>query len=471
MINSKWVWTFPCAILLSVGLSSCKDLPTLGSVDKSSEITTPSPGPGGSPSPGPSVSPSPSPVKLGDILMYPTYRTDRVVSNFSAPFSWIQSSSYSVCGQIQDQVVCKGEFEIFGYNSSQSPTGEWISVLEGVPTPANLLMDSHQRVAAVSGNTLYYRGNVCAGFPLLGVYSPGKAFPTGARFVFPDTIKRAGLNHRGTFVVLLKNGSAYYFGDNRVNYQVPNNTASTCVSTPVKLTEKDVGGSPITDVALNSEGGMILNQKGELYSYGSNRYGQVGNNRISSSGSVDPAVAVSKPIQIPFPAGNPVLLIPSQGYTPGIIDARGRLFMMGFDYSGQSCNGTAGAYLSFNAAPAFSPPDGSFLQAVVSGGSHTMLLTKNSAGANSLYACGSNVSGMFGNGTLSGSNAPKSVPMPAGQTQVIAISVAERNTYLLTGSERSSVLFSAGNNDKAQISSPTTDSIPNWVQVQVQGAR
>ena len=449
---------------------SCSKVPGVDPGSVLSGIQTASPSPAASPG-GPSSSPTPlptaTPVALGEIQMLPNYRQSVVVSNFPQALSRIRSSSYSICGALGGKLVCKGEFNIFGQSDPLNPSGQWISDVEGFPATATLHMDNNQNVAAASGNTLYYHGNPCSGFPLLGMVSNTSQTPTGASFVFPDVIRRAEMNPRGTIAVLLNNGSLYFFGTNVFKYQIPRSATTDCVKTPVKIVASDVGNSKIIDVALNVEGGMLLTQAGKIYSWGSNRYGQVGNN-LTGNSNYDSSAASSQLVQIPFPGGTPLSLVSSQGYNPGVIDSAGKLFMIGFDYSGQSCNGSASEYHQFNASPTFTPPAGTFIQSVAVGGSHTLVLTKNSStNANALFACGSNVSGMFGDGSLSGSSSLKSVPLPVAGAQILDLSVGERNSYVLVGPAVSAVVFSAGNNHKAQIKYPATpDPFPNWTQVE-----
>jgi|GEM_PF-2044418 len=265
------------------------------------------------------------------------------------------------------------------------------------------------------------------------------------------------------------NGNLYVWGyDNYTPHTVVSQSSKVAQdSTPV-LVAFPTGVTAWTDVATGGGFILALGSDGNIYSWGWNYHGQLGNGDSVASNTL---VMVLKPIGVTswtaIDAGD------SSGYAIG---NDGNVYAWGANNQGQLGQGGATAYDSANAYSHSAP-----LKVMLPTG---VTVTKLSAAANSamvlgsdgnLYVWGINNNGQFGNGTSGGSTArttPMVVPLPLGITAVTPLSggfhngaiCSDGNLYLWGSSGNGQCLASSGN-----VTSPKLITMPgtvtSWKQV------
>lgn len=145
----------------------------------------------------------------------------------------------------------------------------------------------------------------------------------------------AGLLHS---VGLDSTGKVYTWGDNTYG-QLGNGTTTSSV-TPVTVTGGALAGKTVTAVAAGFFHSLALDSTGKLYSWGDNTYGQLG---IGSTTQQNSPVAVSTSGVL---SGKTIVAIAVGGRLSMVLDSNGQLYAWGQNGSGEVGNGSAGVQSS-----------------------------------------------------------------------------------------------------------------------------
>jgi alpha-tubulin suppressor-like RCC1 family protein len=161
-------------------------------------------------------------------------------------------------------------------------------------------------------------------------------------------------------------------------------------------------GVTFTEVSAGYGHSLAVGSDGDIYAWGYNPYGQLGNNSTTNS---------DVPVLVTLPAGVKFTHV-SAGYLHSLaLDSHGNIYGWGDNVFGQLGNGTTTGSLVPVLVLVTMPAGVTFTQ-VSAGGEHSVAL--DSAG--DIYAWGHNNLGQLGNGTTTDSHAPELVTMPAGVT-------------------------------------------------------
>eukprot|EP01124_Arcella_intermedia_P035114 TRINITY_DN8862_c0_g2_i1.p1 TRINITY_DN8862_c0_g2~~TRINITY_DN8862_c0_g2_i1.p1 ORF type:complete len:245 (-),score=69.91 TRINITY_DN8862_c0_g2_i1:100-774(-) len=103
--------------------------------------------------------------------------------------------------------------------------------------------------------------------------------PTKVGFCFPAKIVKisCGRNHS---MVILSDGSLFCWGDNSYGQLGVGNVEVGCLNVPTQVKEIE---SQIIQVKCGSTHSMAITSRNELFSWGGNRYGQLGNGKSKNS--------------------------------------------------------------------------------------------------------------------------------------------------------------------------------------------
>lgn len=207
-------------------------------------------------------------------------------------------------------------------------------------------------------------------------------------------------------------------------------------------------GTRITQVAAGYSHSLALSSTGQLYAWGLNGNGELGNGTTTNS-AVPVAVSTGA-----IPPGTRIAQI-GAGYEDNIaLSSTGQLYAWGRNGEGQLGNGTATDSALPVAVSAGAIPPGTRIAQVAVGYSHSLALSSTGQ----LYAWGYNSAGQLGNGTTTTSATP--VAVSAG-----AIPLGTRITQIVAGYEHSLALSSAGQlyawgyNNHGQLGNATTTNI------------
>jgi alpha-tubulin suppressor-like RCC1 family protein len=131
-------------------------------------------------------------------------------------------------------------------------------------------------------------------------------------------------------LALTSSGQLYGFGHDQYG-QLGVPATTTPVVTPALVVFPPGEKGAITQVAAGGAQTLVVTASGQLYSFGSNQYGQLGReaNVGSSAGNPTPAI-------VPFPPGaGPVRQISAAGNSSYAVTANGTLYAFGENYFGQ----------------------------------------------------------------------------------------------------------------------------------------
>ncbi|MBD2892565.1 hypothetical protein amrb99_14750 [Actinomadura sp. RB99] len=187
-----------------------------------------------------------------------------------------------------------------------------------------------------------------------------------------------------------------------------NNDSSVPVQVPLP---EDVR---FTAVAGGSAHSLALSSTGQMWSWGWNNYGQLGNNSTTSS---------NVPVRVHLPEDSTITSLgdgSGHGWFSLALDSDGQMLTWGDNSYGQLGNGTT----TRSTVPIrVHPPDDTTITAIAGGDDHTVALTSEG----SVLTWGYNRYGQLGNGTNTNSTLPVEADVPGG-VPVQAIGAGQYHT-------------------------------------------
>lgn len=215
--------------------------------------------------------------------------------------------------------------------------------------------------------------------------------------------------------------------------------------TPALVSLPGVTGA-VTRVAGGNYFSLVLMSTGELYAFGYNGDGELGNATNNGTGYPNPTPAL---VSLPSATG-PVTRIAAGSSHTLALTSTGQLYAFGANYSGQlGIASTAGADTA-NPTPALVSLPGATGQVVevAAGFGHSLAATSRGE----LYAFGDNEMGQLGNPINCGMKTPNPTPLPVTLPGAIGppirLAAGMRHSLVLTGSGQ---LYGFGANGNAQL--------------------
>jgi alpha-tubulin suppressor-like RCC1 family protein len=257
-------------------------------------------------------------------------------------------------------------------------------------------------------------------------------------------------------LALTSTGQLYAFGRNFYG-QLGSTTgdgSDTANPTPAPLVLPGASG-PISEIAAGEDHSLAVTSTGQLYAFGSNRFGQLGN--PAGSGT---ELANATPLRVSLPgAAGPVVQIAAGSSHSLALTSTGQLYAFGSNEFGQL--GSAENSGTSNPTPptrVVLPSATGPISQIAAGAFHSLALTSTGQ----LYAFGQNSSGQLG--TTTGAATPNPTPVlvgfPAAAGPLVQIAAGAADTLLVTASGR---LFAFGSNEAGQLGSShgLATSLPN----------
>ncbi len=246
----------------------------------------------------------------------------------------------------------------------------------------------------------------------------------------------AGYEHS---VALGSDGNVYAWGGNWTGQLGDGTTADR--SSPVQVQAPEAGVT-FTKIAAGDTHTVALGSDGNAYAWGSNGFGQLGNGTTVHS---------SSPVQVQAPEAGVTFTEIAAGYAHTVaLGSDGNAYAWGHNGWGQLGNGT----LASSSSPVQVPAGVTFTE-LTAGGAHTVALRSDG----NAYAWGRNTWGQLGDGTTADRIIP--VQVPAGVT-FTKIAAGDAHSVAL-GSDGNA--YAWGHNGSGQLGDGTTVNSSSPVQV------
>jgi len=251
-------------------------------------------------------------------------------------------------------------------------------------------------------------------------------------------------------------GQLYGYGSNIYGELGSSTNNGTTNGLPPTLVALPGATGPVTQVASGAVHSLALTATDQLYAFGANSSGELGNAVGNGSPTPYPTPAL---VSLPGETGN-VTQIAAGNYDSFAVTSSGQLYAFGDNQYGQLGNATHNAANLANPipAPVVLPGATGGVVRVAAGGAHTLALTSTGQ----LYAFGINLAGELGSATNSGSASANPTPAPVtlpGATGVVAqIAAGGSHSLALTSTGQ---LYAFGDNTYGQLGSTVGNGAPS----------
>ncbi len=266
------------------------------------------------------------------------------------------------------------------------------------------------------------------------------------------TLGAAALPARGSAASY---GQLYGFGDNRYGQlgNTTNNGTDKPNPTPTLVTLPGAVG-PVTQAATGSSS-LALTATGQLYAFGENESGQLGNETNNLEYTPNPTPT---PVTLPGASG-PVTQVAGGGSDSLAVTSTGQLYAFGNNWYGQLGNATNNGIYAYeaNPTPALVTLPGEVGPVTQVAASDQSLVVTSSG---QLYAFGENFWGQLGNETNDGLGSYEANPTPAlvtlpGEIGPVTQVAADGNFSLVV--TESGQLYAFGENINGELGNPTNN--------------
>jgi alpha-tubulin suppressor-like RCC1 family protein len=244
-------------------------------------------------------------------------------------------------------------------------------------------------------------------------------------------------------LVLTSEGQVYSFG-NDDSGQLGNGTVSNEEdATPAVITLPGATG-PAVQVAAGREFSLVVTSTGQLYAFGENGDGQLGNPEGWGS--------YPTPEEVTLPgAMGPVVQVAAGEYHTIALTSSGQLYTFGSNEEGQLGNGSSSRQQWAPAEIALPGATGLPVQ-VAAGWEDTMVLTSTGQ----LYMFGNNTYGQLGNGTSDTSShaTPEAITLPGATGSIVQIAAGREDSLVVTSTGQ---LYTFGRNTFGELGMGAND--------------
>jgi alpha-tubulin suppressor-like RCC1 family protein len=243
-------------------------------------------------------------------------------------------------------------------------------------------------------------------------------------------------------------GQVYAFGGNFYGQlgNLTNNGTESANPAPTIVSLPGASG-PVAQVAAGEVHSLALTSTGQLYAFGDNAYGQLGSTTNSGSGNANPTPTI---VNLPGASG-PVTQIAAGGWYSLALTSTGQLFAFGENAYGQLGNATNNGSGTANPTPTIVNLPGASgpVTQIAAGANHSLAVTATGQ----LFAFGENGYGQLGNTTniaaIGGADpTPTIVSLPGASGPVTQVAAGVRDSLALTSTGQ---MYAFGDNQYGEL--------------------
>jgi alpha-tubulin suppressor-like RCC1 family protein len=348
------------------------------------------------------------------------------------------------------QVVSFGE-NIWGQLGNDgyvqdNPTPNAVALPSATGSPVQVAVGEDHSIVLTSGGQIYTFGT--GG---LGSGNRFSEFRTPVAITLPGATGSPVQAAAGVSFSLVStaSGQLYTFGYNAVGQLGDGKSSYEEDPTPEAITLPGATGSP-TEVAAGREFSLVLTSSGQLYAFGGDSHGELGNdNPFDFEG-----VSTPEAITLPGATGSPVQIAAGE-YHSLVLTSTGQLYTFGDDHSGQLGNGKSDNESHPTPEAITLPGAAGPIVQVAAGWEFSLALTSTGQ----LYAFGNDEYGQLGNGKSDTEShpTPEAITL-AGVTGSIREIAAGKNHSLVVTS--SGELYAFGSDQYGQLGNGKTEETP-----------
>ena len=260
----------------------------------------------------------------------------------------------------------------------------------------------------------------------------------------------AGLSLRAA-AASASTGDVYAFGDNQYG-QLGNETNSESTNptpTPTLVTLLDATGA-VTQVAAGEEHSLAVTLTGQLYAFGSNKYGQLGS---AIHNETEKATSTPTLVTLPGESGTVTQVAAGASFSLAVTSS-GQLYAFGVNHYGQLGSTTRNGTNQANPTPTLVTLPGATGPVTLIAAGESFSLAVTSTGQ--LYAFGENKYGQLGSATnketTKASPTPTLVTLPGESGAITQIAAGQNFSLVVTSSGQ---LYTFGSNQYGQLGRTT----------------
>jgi alpha-tubulin suppressor-like RCC1 family protein len=356
-----------------------------------------------------------------------------------------------------------GQLYGFGENSAgqlASTVGNGSEAANPTPAPLTLPAASGPVVQTAAGtrftlalsasDQLYAFGsNEYGQLGVTGGSGSPQANPTPMPVTLPGAVGRvaalaAGSTHS---LVLTSTGELYTFGENQFGQlgRATNSGTENANRVPGRVSLPGASGQ-VVQIAAGVEQSLALTSTGQLYAFGGNRYGELGNAANAGTSLPNPTPT---PVALPGASGQVVQIAAGEEDSLALTST-GQVYAFGGNRYGELGNATNAGTSLPNPTPTVVglPPGAGPVKSIAAGGFHSLALTTSGQ----IYAFGRNTYGQLGSAAGAGGEkadaTPRAVTLPGASAPAVGIAAGSAHSLAITASGE---LYSFGSNLDGQL--------------------
>ena len=262
----------------------------------------------------------------------------------------------------------------------------------------------------------------------------------------PVTQVAAGADHS---LALTSSGQLYAFGLNLYGQlgSATNKETLNANPTPTAVTLPGATGAA-TQIAAGGSHSLALTSTGQLYAFGLNEFGELGDATNNETGNANPTPTL---VTLPGATG-PVTQIAAGEDHSLALTSTGQLYAFGDNYYGELGNATNNVTQNPNPTPTLVTLPGATgpVTQIAAGADHSLALTSTGQ----LYGFGDNGAGQLGRAAGNINPTPTLVTLPGATGPVTQIAAGYRHSLALTSTDQ---LYAFGLNEFGELGSTTNN--------------